>query len=192
MSTTKERIKDAAAKLFAEHGYSGMTLKEIANEVGIKPPSVYAFFKGKDDVFLAIYRDAIEGHLLTVKSQFNGEKTARSQLYSIMKSAIDFQYREELKSKLLIRLMVSPPDFLREDISSRFDELEKEEYNILCTIFNHGIEGDEVKPLESHKLAVSFQCLMDGVFWQMQRHDREEVYERLDVIFNQFWESIAR
>jgi AcrR family transcriptional regulator len=189
--STKERIKESATKLFAEHGFSGMTIKEIANEVGIKPPSVYAFFKGKDDVFLAIYRDALDGHLLTVKSQFNREFSAKGQLFSILKSAIDFQFREDLKSKLLIRLMISPPDFLKEDITSRFDEMEQNEYEILYEIFKHGIEKGEIKALECHELALSYQCLMDGVFWQMQRHDRDEIYKRLDVIFNQFWNGIS-
>jgi AcrR family transcriptional regulator len=189
--STKERIKESATKLFAEHGFSGMTIKEIANEVGIKPPSVYAFFKGKDDVFLAIYRDALDGHLLTVKSQFNKESSTKGQLFSILKSAVDFQFREDLKSKLLIRLMISPPDFLKEDITSRFDEMEKNEYKILYEIFKHGTEKGEIKALDCHELALSYQCLMDGVFWQMQRHDRNEIYKRLDVIFNQFWNGIS-
>jgi AcrR family transcriptional regulator len=190
--STKEKIKESATKLFAEHGYSGMTIKEIAKEVGIKPPSIYAFFKGKDDIFLAIYRDALEGHLLTVESQFNSGCSAKSQLYSILKSAVDFQFREDLKTKLLIRLMISPPDFLKEDISRRFDEMEQNEYKILCEIFKHGIDKGEVKALDCHELAISFQCLMDGVFWQMQRHNQEEIYKRLNVIFDQFWIGISQ
>lgn len=61
--STKEEIIKAATRLFAEKGYEGMTMKEIANEVGIKPPSVYAFFKSKEDVFMHIYNDILMGHL---------------------------------------------------------------------------------------------------------------------------------
>ncbi|MDQ0252796.1 AcrR family transcriptional regulator [Evansella vedderi] len=190
--STKEKIMEAATKLFAEKGYLGMTMKEIANEVGIKPPSVYAFFDGKEDIFLAIYREALDGHLSTVESQFKSKPSAKSQLYSILKSAVDFQFQEELKTKILIRLMAFPPDFLKEDIAERFSFLEQNEYEIIYAIFDHGIENDEIKEADSHVLALSFQCLMDGLFWQMQRHTEEEVYKRLDMMFHQFWNGISK
>ncbi|GAA0469412.1 TetR/AcrR family transcriptional regulator [Alkalibacillus silvisoli] len=190
--STREEIKVAATKLFAEYGFLGMTMKEIANEVGIKPPSVYAFFSGKEDLFLAIYHDLLDGHLMEVKSQVSREQSAKQQLYNILKSTIEFQYREDLKSKFLIRLMIFPPDFLKDDIRNRFNEMEKGEYDVLYQIIQHGIDKDEIGKHDPVQLATTFQGLMDGLFWEMQRYSLDVIYKRMDLMFNQFWNGIVR
>lgn len=46
-----EGIKDAALKYFTLHGYEGASLSLIAEDVGMKKQSIYAHFKGKDDLF---------------------------------------------------------------------------------------------------------------------------------------------
>lgn len=48
--STKERILDAALTLFAKNGYSGTSVEQIAEIVGIKAPSLYKHFKGKEDI----------------------------------------------------------------------------------------------------------------------------------------------
>ena len=54
--TTKEKILDAALTLFAENGYDGTSVEQIANKVGIKAPSLYKHYKGKEEVGKNLYR----------------------------------------------------------------------------------------------------------------------------------------
>ena len=51
---TAERILDAAEARFAEHGYAGTTLREVAADVGIRTPSLYNHFESKDDLYAAV------------------------------------------------------------------------------------------------------------------------------------------
>lgn len=57
---TKERLILAAIDLFSTKGYEGTTVEEIAKAVGIKAPSIYAHFKGKEVIWQAVsdYADA--------------------------------------------------------------------------------------------------------------------------------------
>ena len=48
---TKQRILDAALTLFSERGYSAVRVSDIADAVGIKAPSLYKHFKGKQQIF---------------------------------------------------------------------------------------------------------------------------------------------
>lgn len=48
------RVLDAAAELFAEHGYDGTTMEAIATHAGSSIGSVYRFFKNKHEVFSAV------------------------------------------------------------------------------------------------------------------------------------------
>ena len=49
-TTTKERILDAALTLFAEKGYDGVGVDFIAEKAGLKGPSLYKHFKGKEEI----------------------------------------------------------------------------------------------------------------------------------------------
>lgn len=48
---TKDKILITSLKLFATKGYSDVYLNEIADNVGIKTPSLYKHFKNKKDIF---------------------------------------------------------------------------------------------------------------------------------------------
>lgn len=48
--STKERILDEALTLFAQNGYDGTGVEQIAERVGIKAPSLYKHFRGKEDI----------------------------------------------------------------------------------------------------------------------------------------------
>ncbi len=58
--STKEKILDAALTLFAENGYDGTSVEQIANIVGIKAPSLYKHYKGKEDILNALIDSAEE------------------------------------------------------------------------------------------------------------------------------------
>lgn len=55
--TTKKRIIIESLRLFASKGYDGVSMREIAATVGIKGASIYNHFKGKEDIFLAIFEE---------------------------------------------------------------------------------------------------------------------------------------
>ena len=57
--TTKERILEEALTLFAQNGFDGTSVEQIAEQVGIKAPSLYKHYKGKEDILNAII-DAAE------------------------------------------------------------------------------------------------------------------------------------
>ena len=52
--TTKEKITEEALTLFAERGYKGTSVKNIADAVGIKDASLYNHFKSKQEIFNSI------------------------------------------------------------------------------------------------------------------------------------------
>lgn len=53
-SVGRSGILNAAAKLFREKGYAGVSLRSIASEAGIKAASIYYHFSSKDAVVIEI------------------------------------------------------------------------------------------------------------------------------------------
>jgi TetR/AcrR family transcriptional regulator, transcriptional repressor for nem operon len=56
MSDTKQRILEAARPIVQAHGYSGLSFRELAKEIGIKSASIHHHFPSKADLGAAVAR----------------------------------------------------------------------------------------------------------------------------------------
>lgn len=52
---TKEKIFDVALDLFSKKGYDSVSLREIAEEVGIKKSSIYSHYPSKEAILISIF-----------------------------------------------------------------------------------------------------------------------------------------
>jgi len=57
---TAARILDAAEELFAEQGYEGTTVRQVAEVVGLREPSVYNHYPNKDGLYAAVLERALQ------------------------------------------------------------------------------------------------------------------------------------
>jgi AcrR family transcriptional regulator len=53
--STREKILNESLELFAENGYHGTSMREIAKAVGIKGSSIYNHFSGKEEIFSELF-----------------------------------------------------------------------------------------------------------------------------------------
>ena len=58
---TRQRVLDAAARLFEERGYEGASIAAIAEEAGVSAESVYAHFRNKRTLLGELVRRAVRG-----------------------------------------------------------------------------------------------------------------------------------
>ena len=54
MINNKDRIFEVSVDLFSNHGYDGVSIRQIAGEVGIKESSIYNHYKSKEAILDAI------------------------------------------------------------------------------------------------------------------------------------------
>jgi AcrR family transcriptional regulator len=58
---TRAELLSTAASVFAERGYEGASVEEIAERAGYSHGAVYSNFAGKADLFLAVFEDYMTG-----------------------------------------------------------------------------------------------------------------------------------
>lgn len=84
LSEARERVLDAAAKLFGERGYTAVTLRDIAAAVGIRHTSLYYHVPGgKEELFIEVTARQLEQHrdgLIATMAQAGPD--IRRQLYA--------------------------------------------------------------------------------------------------------------
>ncbi|MDH3627421.1 MAG: TetR/AcrR family transcriptional regulator [Acidobacteriota bacterium] len=60
MNELKERIAAAAHELFTEHGPEGVSMRKIAQQVGVTAPAIYRHYKDKGELLDGIINDGLE------------------------------------------------------------------------------------------------------------------------------------
>ncbi len=105
--STKEKILEAALTLFSEQGYDGTSVEQIANAVGIKAPSLYKHYKGKEDILNAIL-DSAEARY---EEMFGSEKNIgklpqnKSEFVNTTMNKISFTMHDPMIRKIRMLLV---------------------------------------------------------------------------------------
>ena len=173
--TTKEKILDAALTLFAENGYDGTSVEQIASEVGIKAPSLYKHFKGKEDVLNALIDSAEARYEEMFGSEKNIGKVPKSgeEFIQVTMGRIAFTIKDPVIRKT--RMFLVQEQFRNERISEvttrhQLDGIQRMFTKIIEGMMNAGI----VKKDDPALLAVELTA--PAVLWIAQS-DRQPQLE---------------
>ena len=92
--TSKDEILNAARLSAQAHGYTGLNIRSLANEVGIKAASIYYHFPSKADLGAAVARRYWEDTAADLKALRETEQDALSTL-----RRYSFIFRRSLESQ---------------------------------------------------------------------------------------------
>jgi AcrR family transcriptional regulator len=67
----RDRLCDAAERLFAESGPEAVTIRQLAAEVGVSPMTPYRYFKDKDAILAAVRARAFDRHALALEGAYD-------------------------------------------------------------------------------------------------------------------------
>lgn len=140
-TASRAHILETARRLFAEHGFEGTSLRQIARTAGVDPAMVHHFFKGKDELFaLSVELPAAPEEVLagvsTASPDQRGELVVRAvlnlwdspaqpRLVAFLRGTVGSRtktvlLRELVTRRILSRIMVGVPG-TREEVALRAD-----------------------------------------------------------------------
>jgi AcrR family transcriptional regulator len=105
---TRTAIIGAAWDLAHEVGLTGFSLRELAARVGLRAPSLYEYFDGKDAIYDAMFAEGNQRFLSAVRAAVPAEGTdQRSALRSAMHAFLDFATSDPVRFQLLFQRSIA-------------------------------------------------------------------------------------
>jgi AcrR family transcriptional regulator len=103
----RNAILDAATRLFAERGLSAAPTSEISKQAGVAEGTLFTYFKTKDDLVNALYREIKLELADAMMSDFPRKKNVRTKLRHVWDRYVNWGIANAKQRKVLAQLQMS-------------------------------------------------------------------------------------
>ena len=160
----------------------------------MKKQSIYAHFKGKDDLFLQVLRDAKETELSSKLQYFSkvDSKNPEKDLYGFLQLIIDlFQKNEHLK--FWLRMSFFPPAHLEKAIEQEVIDIEEKVQAILERKFQDWINAKLIVEDAAITPTFAFLGVVDSIMLELvYGNDEKRLKDKLASSWKVFWRGISQ
>ena len=161
-AATREKLLDAARRVFAARGFHGASVEEIAALAGYSTGALYSNFDGKEDLFLVLMDREVSRHAREVAEAVGRRATVAEKAEGGGDFWMAFIEREH---ELLLLFMefwaygVRDPD-MRPHVAAHFAEVRR----MLTDLIIDGVrEFDLELTMPAEQLAIAIDALADGI-----------------------------
>ncbi|WP_312049168.1 TetR/AcrR family transcriptional regulator [Acinetobacter courvalinii] len=178
---TAAKIQKYALQRFAKQGFAATSLNEIATDVGIKKPSIYAHFKNKDELYLSLIPIMIDEELGYAQTVLQGGEQLQQQLHDYFIS-IEQRFNASYAVQFWMNALISPPVHLYDQVIEPMHLFMAD----LEQLFSQAIQNSEVvknqHQLDAQTLARVCMSFVDALQSELIYGGREKFRLRLDAI----------
>ena len=138
---TIERMLEAATKLFAQRGFSGVSVKELAEAAAVNIASISYHFGGKEKLYMAVMERqfaAIDEILQPLKQT---EISAVESIQMIGELALQVHKKCPYFNRLMLSENVNPNTFYLEEMAKEAKNFRE----LTCNILQRGVESGELR-----------------------------------------------
>lgn len=185
---TEARILLAAANLFASKGYAGTAVKEIVDAAGVTKPTLYYYFKNKEDLYRKLMDQTIESFFRTLEESLTTPGDLRSRLAAFY-GRIYRQFHANIDFLRLVNSVIyGPPGAAPAyDLKSRNVRFEK----TLKAMLDGGVAAGELSEDNREEVLLLLLGLIRSIQLRLvfQRsakpfHDVKAIRRVIDLIFD--------
>ncbi|MTJ80254.1 MAG: TetR/AcrR family transcriptional regulator [Telmatospirillum sp.] len=174
-SFDRKKAVEAAMRLFWRHGYEGVSIVDLTREIGVAPPSLYAAFGSKAELYreaITRYEETLGGlNLAPVQLATSPAEAVRALLEGAVRAVTDPQF--ERGCMISSGIVACHPDHasLARDAAVRRNAMRERIAEALRSFAG----PDEVGPLARHLAAV-----LQGI--SIQARDGSEPTELQEIV----------
>src|SRR5690348_12798301 len=109
----RERILDAAERIFARHGFFAAKVSDVAKEAGVADGTIYLYFKSKDDLLISLFERRMQQVNETLRGAIAG-KPPREQLRAFVRTYLQLVHDEPAAAEVLTIELRQSSKFMKE------------------------------------------------------------------------------
>jgi len=189
---TEKSIKKVALSYISKYSYETITLKDIAQTIGIKTPSIYAHFNSKKQIFIYALKEAKEQErekLLKLVLSFR-TKTAEEVIRNF------FYYYTDINNIVFWKIILKQslgnlPSDLLQILKEDFTKFEKEISIQLKYFFQIGQEEGWILRKDIDQMVSLFFTLIDGLLSEQNLYKTTVYNKRRDNIWELYKQIIT-
>jgi AcrR family transcriptional regulator len=133
----RERIVSSAVRCFAEKGYAGASLREIAEAARTTKPMIYYYFKSKEGLYISTLGDLLQQFADAIDQATRPEDNPREKLHGFCDAYLRYFQQHEPHSAFIVREVFG----LGADIMNEFGRtLDERVRSRLTRILEEGID----------------------------------------------------
>jgi len=185
------QILEAGEKLFAKKGFYPTTMEEVARAAGLAKGTIYLHFNDKRDLFFSIIEKKLDILLEKIEKEMRKDEFPSQRI----KLAIGIHLRFLEENRDFFKIMQALPESLKQEmerkLKGRVIEKQSRYVEILDQLIRKGIRNQEIKPLDSRKLAVILVGMMHSltIYW-ISRKEKGSLSQDDSLVWQVFWEGI--
>ncbi|HHY90219.1 MAG TPA: TetR/AcrR family transcriptional regulator [Clostridiales bacterium] len=154
-NSTNEKIRYVAFRLFLEKGYEATNIRDICREVGIKPSSLYFYYRSKQELFFSLYDEIWDEKVQYLENipVLKQNLSPDVKLCLLFTKTMEYCSQNIIKQKFLLRYHLFPPEELISMIRDKFRFWTNRENNIASKIVEECLDK---KILDRYKSAADY------------------------------------
>ncbi|MQY69527.1 MAG: TetR family transcriptional regulator [Firmicutes bacterium] len=187
------QILEAGEKLFAKKGFYPTTMEEVARAAGLAKGTIYLHFDDKRNLFFSIIEKKLDILLEKIEKEMRKDEFPSQRI----KLAIGIHLRFLEENRDFFKIMQALPESLKQEmerkLKGRVIEKQSRYVEILDQLIRKGIRNQEIKPLDSRKLAVILVGMMHSltIYW-ISRKEKGSLSQDDSLVWQVFWEGIKK
>jgi len=170
-----DRITNAAMKVFADYGYSGATMKEIAQIAGLSYGLVYHYFPSKENIFRYLVDIALEKSIETIREGLAVKGTAWERLKNLSAYLVQKVLLPESSQYFIIMIQALTQGKKIDGLMGYVGEYSQRHYETLIPIIIQAQESGDVIAGDPVALTAAYLSFVQGLsFLVFGESDLEE------------------
>ena len=161
-ASTRARIINVAARLFAKRGFSGTSLQDVADAVGISKTAIYHHFRSKDEILVALHHGLIDRIIERQEVRSRVARTAKEMLRAFIGDLIELMHDHPTHLRVFLEQYRHLPPRARREADAKREQFIAEFHQLL----DAGVSSGEFK--FSGDRGVVAQALL-SMFWSYQQ-----------------------
>jgi AcrR family transcriptional regulator len=174
---TRSMILNCSLELFADKGFNGTSMSDIAERVGVSKGLAYSYFKSKQEILEILIEDFILEKFFIVEefiSELELKKTAFDKLILIVDRSFDLIINSEKIFRLYLRLLLQPG--ILESTQKKINNFHNRIAVILVEYKKIFTELGCQDPITE---VYFFSAIINGVFLEYLSHGKEYPLEKV-------------